>query len=264
MLTRSFVPDSDVVSFEHLSRAKSPLLHLFCFPYAGGSADVYRSWQRWLPEQVDICLVHLPGRGKYMGEPSFTRLSDLVNAIANGLPRETNAPYALYGHSMGALISFELGRELFRRHDTGPEHVFVSGCRAPQWPINEPAIFNLPHDQFIAELKRLNGTPGEVLANPELIELFISPLRADFEMAETYEYRPGERLSCPITVYGALQDEHVPLESCRAWEEQTTGGFRMRTFKGDHFFIRNPRSEFMTVFPNDILSAVPASGVQEI
>jgi medium-chain acyl-[acyl-carrier-protein] hydrolase len=221
---------------------------------------MYRSWQRWFPEQIDVCLVHLPGRDQRIKEPAFTRLMLLVQAIADHMDRPTNVPYALYGHSMGALISFELGRELFRRHGAEPEHMFVSGRRAPQWPRNEPAIFNLPDDEFIAALKRLNGTPGEVLDNPELIELFINPLRADFESVETYEYRPGEKLSCPITVYGGLQDEHVPVESCRAWQEQTSAGCSVRMFKGGHFFVRNPGPDFVDAFRQDVVSTVPPSG----
>lgn len=225
---------------------------------------MYRSWQRWFPEQIDVCLVHLPGRGKRLSEPAFTRLILLVNAIADRMGCETHIPYALYGHSMGALISFELGRELFRRHHTGPEHLFVSGRRAPSWPHNEPTTFNLPHDEFIEKIRELKGTPRDILDNPELMELFMGLLRADFQAVETYEYSAGERVSCPITVYGGLQDENVPVESCRAWQEQTSANFKVRMFTGDHFFIRNPTPEFISAFRSDVLGAVPASRVQEL
>src|SRR5215469_5840268 len=122
--------------FEHLSRAQEPALRMFCFPYAGGSADVYRSWQRWFPEQLDVCLVHLPGRGRNIKQPAFTRLIPLVKEIVDRVDYEDGIPYVLYGHSMGALISFELSRELFRRR-SGPKHLFVSGRVAPQWPPDE-------------------------------------------------------------------------------------------------------------------------------
>jgi medium-chain acyl-[acyl-carrier-protein] hydrolase len=250
--------------FEHLSRAAVPSLRLFCFPYAGGSAEVYRRWQRWFPEQIDVCLVHLPGRGKRLRERPFTRLIPLVNAIADNMGYETHIPYALYGHSMGALITFELGRELLRRNHTGPEHLFVSGRHAPSWPKNEPTTFNLPHDEFIEKIRELNGTPRDVLDNAELMELFIDLLRADFQAVETYEYRAGEQVSCPITVYGGLQDKDVPVESCRAWQEQTSANSKVRMFTGDHFFIRNPAPEFIGAFRSDVLGAVPASRVQEL
>jgi medium-chain acyl-[acyl-carrier-protein] hydrolase len=241
--------------FECLSRSKAPRLRVFCFPHAGGSADLYRSWQRWFPEQLDLCLVHLPGRGKNMDTRAFSQLVPLVAEILDHISLLTDIPYALYGHSMGALISFELARELSRRQRNGPKHLFVSGCRAPQYPRDEPITFNLPHDAFIAELKKLNGTPEEVLANSELMELFIDVLRADFEAVETYKYQPGGPLSCPITVYGGIEDEHVPVEACRQWQEQTSATCKVRMFSGNHFFVRNAGPEFINVFRTDLLSA---------
>lgn len=240
--------------FQHLSQSKSPVLRVFCFPYAGASAEVYRNWQRLFPFHIDLCLVHLPGRGRRLKERPFTRIAPLVQVIAEHIQHETNIPYALYGHSMGALISFELARELFRSHNRGPEHLFVSGRHAPQWPRDEPITFNLPHDEFISELQRLEGTPAEVLNNPELLEVFEGLLRADFEAVETYEYRPGKPLPCPITVYGGLQDKHVPGESCRAWQEQTLASCKVRMFPGGHFFIRDQQPDFVNVFRNDVLS----------
>ena len=250
--------------FERLSRGQRPSLRLFCFPHAGGSSESYRSWQRWFPEQIDLCLVHLPGRGKRLREQAFTQTAPLVKAIADRILPEIDIPYALYGHSMGATIAFELTRELFQRQYTPPQHLFVSGRRAPQCPRTEPITFNLPHNEFIAELRRLNGTPRELLENPELLELFMDLLRADFELVDTYEYHPAERLSCPITVYGGLHDKEVSSENCNAWKEQTSASFNMRMVSGDHFFIRNPVQDFVTAFRSDVLSAVPAPRTQEI
>jgi medium-chain acyl-[acyl-carrier-protein] hydrolase len=255
--------ESGSLWFKHLSPAKAPSFRLFCFPYAGGSADVYGRWQRWFPEQIDICLVHLPGRGNRLREPAFTRLVPLVNAIADSIIGEIDVRYALYGHSMGALISFELARELFRRQVSGPAHVLVSGRCAPQLPRSGKTTFNLPDDEFIAHLKSLNGTPPQVFDDPELMDLFLSPLRADFEAVQTYQYTLGERLTCPITVYGGLQD-NVRVACYRAWKEQTSAACKLRMFKGDHFFIRNPGPDLMAAFRNDVLSAVPGSLVREI
>lgn len=252
------VVESDMLWFEHLSRSKAPALRLFCFPYAGGSAEIYRNWQQWFPQEIDLCLVHLPGRGKRMGEKAFTQAIPLVHAIADHISREINIPYALYGHSMGALISFELGWELFRRHGSGPQHLLVSGRSAPQWPRTQPRTFHLPYDEFLVELERLNGTPREVLANPELMKLFLGVLRADFETVETYEYLPKDRLAWPITVYAGMDDQHVSVESCQAWREQTTSACKIRMLPGDHFFIRNPRLEFASAFRSDVLSAAYA------
>jgi medium-chain acyl-[acyl-carrier-protein] hydrolase len=247
-----------------LSRTKTPSLRVFCIPYAGGSADIYRAWQRWFPEQIDICLVHLPGRGTRVREEPFTQLTPLVKSIAAHIGGEIKVPYVLYGHSMGALLSFELARELLSRHRNAPAHIFVSGCRAPQWPKTGPPTFNLPHDKFIGELKRLNGTPKMVLDDPELMEVFLEILRADFEVVDTYKYCTGERFSCPITVYGGLQDERISVESCHAWQEQTSASCKVQMFEGDHFFIRDPRSEFGRAFRNDIMRAFSVLRLQEI
>ncbi|HEX7288897.1 MAG TPA: alpha/beta fold hydrolase [Candidatus Angelobacter sp.] len=245
--------------FERLSPSRAPRFRFFCFPYAGGSADVYRNWQQWFPEQLDICLVHLPGRGKNMGKRAFSSLVPLVAEIADHITLLTDIPYALYGHSMGALISFELARELSRRQEKGPERLFVSGCRAPQCPIDEPFLFKLPGNAFLDALKKLNGTPKEVFENPELMELVIDLLRADFEVVETYQYRPEQPLSCPIIVYGGTEDGHVPAEACHQWQKQTTASCTVRMFPGDHFFVRNAGLEFGNAFRRDVLSAVSST-----
>ncbi|HEY6253186.1 MAG TPA: alpha/beta fold hydrolase [Candidatus Angelobacter sp.] len=226
---------------------------MYCFPYAGGSAQVFRSWQRHFPAQVDVCPVQLPGRGKRISEPPFTNVKSLVQAIADGIFDGSPDPFIFFGHSMGALISFELARELRRRGSIGPRQLFLSGRRGPTVPQREAPTFNLPHDEFIAELKRLKGTPPELLNVPEAAELFFPLLRADFEVVDTYMYENEEPLSCPITVYGGLQDEFVTREDLREWEKQTCVTYKERMFSGDHFFIHDPKSEFLNVLLTDVV-----------
>lgn len=238
--------------FERLATTGAPLLRLFCFPYAGGNAQVFREWQRYFAPQIEVCLVHLPGRGRRMGEPPFTRLQPLVQAVADVILPEIDGKFAFYGHSMGAMISFELARELRRRNLSLPVHLFVSGRRAPSVPEPEPPIFHLPLQEFIAEIKRLNGTPDEFFENLELQELFLPLLRADFEIVDTYEYLPDAPLPCSITVYGGEQDEHVPAESLTAWEGQTSAKYQLRMLPGDHFFTDNHKMEFIRVFSPDL------------
>jgi len=245
---------------EHLGKGGKAALQLFCFPYAGGSADVYRSWQRSLAPDCDLCLVHLPGRGRNIREQAFTSLGPLVQVLANCIREEAaGQPYALYGHSMGALIAFELARVLSQRGIRGPEHVFVSGRSASDWPRKSQPIFGLPQDEFISALRKLNGTQPEVLDDPAVFSLFVNVMRADFELADTYQFCPREPLACPITAYGGLDDEHVPVESCYAWRKHTVATCRVRMFAGNHFFIRNPGSEFINALRNDVLSAVPTA-----
>lgn len=245
-------PATRSVWFENLSQRRSASLRLFCFPYAGGSTQAFWSWRRHVPPEADLCLVHLPGRGKRFRERPFKNLKRLVNMIANQLAGDLRQPFAFYGHSMGAVICFELARKLRRQYRLEPAHLFLSGRRAPHVSPRERTIFNLPHDEFVAQIVKLNGTPHELLENSAAAELFLPLLRADLEMVETHEYRPSERLSCPISIYGGSQDTDVLLADLHAWREHTSGAFKVRLFPGDHFFIHSANAEFLQVFRDDI------------
>jgi medium-chain acyl-[acyl-carrier-protein] hydrolase len=138
---------------------------------------------------------------------------------------------------MGAIISFELARHLRREHGCDPLHLFVSGRQAPQIPDMQPRIYDLPEAEFLVELRRLNGTPAEILEHPELIQLVLPLLRSDFELVQTYTYSDDYPLNCPITVFGGLQDKEVSREQLEAWRKQTTGSLSLQTLPGDHFFL---------------------------
>lgn len=210
---------------------------LFCFPYAGGAAFVYRDWSKHLPPNIEVCPVQLPGRGSRMREPFFRRIEPLVESAAEALLPYLDRPFSFFGHSMGALISFELARLLRRKHKLHVSKLLLSGRGAPHLPDHEPTTYNLPEPEFIAELRRLKGTPQEVLAHPELMDLMSPILRADFEICQTYEYVPEPPLECPITALGGLQDEEVTHRQLDAWREHTTSTFSLRMFPGDHFFL---------------------------
>ena len=151
-------------------------------------------------------------------------------------------PFAFFGHSMGALVGFELARKLMRDHNLSPVHLFVSGCSAPQMRPEHPVTYNLPDEELIEDLRRLEGTPGEVLEHPELLRLMLPLIRADFSVCQTYTYEDGARLGCPITAYTGIEDRDVTRQSVEAWGEQTTGRFVMRTFPGGHFFLNTSES----------------------
>ena len=156
--------------------------------------------------------------------------------LADAMIPELPPAFAFWGHSMGALISFELARELRRRDQPGPLALFLSGRGAPHIPDPDPPISNLPEPEFV-ELRRLNGTPRELLDSPELKEFFLPTIRADFELVETYEYEAEAPLNCPICAYGGLQDTDVPTSDLKEWQKQTSGAFNLRMFPGDHFYI---------------------------
>ncbi len=221
---------------------------------------MFRRWQRQFPFQVDLVTVHLPGRGRRITEPFATEFSPLVRTLAGLIAEEVQVapgirvPFAFYGHSMGAGIAFELARELWRRYTIEPAHLFVSGRRAPQWPHEDAGLRNLSHDEFLETVRRLNGTPKELLENPEWTEVFLPLLRSDFALIETYKYSSERPLSCAITAYCGTEDHGTPLESVRAWKEQTTSKFTLHEVPGDHFFIHRP--SFPRLLSRDLLALV--------
>ena len=172
-------------------------------------------------------------------------MPSLVSALADAIIPELEKPFLFFGYSMGALISFELARELRRRLGIEPLQLLVAGRRAPQLPPETLAAYDAPEGQFLEEIRRLNGTPEELLNNAEIMGFLLPLLRADFELVATYEYGPEPSLTCPITAYGGLQDEGVPVQDLCAWRTQTAGGFTTRMFPGDHFFAKQPSREFL-------------------
>ena len=215
-----------------------PRLRLFCFPYAGGGSSIFRLWSNGLPADVEVCPVYLPGRESRLNEAAFTQISPLVQTVAQVLHPHLNTPFAFFGHSMGALISFELARYLRRSHHRLPTHLFVSSHRAPQLPRLEPDTYNLPEPAFIDAVYRLGGTPQEVLQHEELVQMLLPTLRADFTLCETYLYSKEEPLTCPITAFGGEQDHTVSAQQLSAWREQTQSAFTLHMLPGDHFFLQ--------------------------
>jgi medium-chain acyl-[acyl-carrier-protein] hydrolase len=225
---------------------------MFCFPYAGGGASVYRGWGGLLPGDVEVCPVQLPGRESRLRDEPFDRPEPLIQAIADVLQPHLALPFIFFGHSMGAMISFELSRELRRRGQTLPLHIFVSGRRAPQSPPREEPIHQLPDEEFYDKLRELNGTPEEVLQHAELMRLLTPILRADFAVNETYVYQPEEPFDFGISSFGGLADEEVLRDDVAAWREQTRGRFRMRMLPGDHFFINSNRDLILEAVARDL------------
>jgi medium-chain acyl-[acyl-carrier-protein] hydrolase len=227
-------------------------LRLFCLPYAGGSALIYRSWPHKLPPGVEVYAVQLPGRGHRMKESPFLSVTSLVAALAEALRPHLDKPFAFFGHSMGALSSFELARHLRRHEGLAPEHLFVSGRSAPQFGKRGEILYNLPDDELVEHLRRLNGTPREVLEHPELMELMLPLLRADFSVCDTYTYTDEPPLDCPITAFGGLGDVNVPRADLESWAAQTSGPFSLRMLPGDHFFLHENEATLLHVLAREL------------
>jgi medium-chain acyl-[acyl-carrier-protein] hydrolase len=217
-------------------------INVFCFPFAGGAASVYRNWGNLLPPTIQIIPVELPGRGGRLHEPPFVDLPALIAVLADAIQPLLGSPFALFGHSMGALLAFELTRELSRVYAREPELLVVSGCRAPQVPDDFPVIYNLPQSEFIKALNQLDGTPKEILEHAELMDLVLPLLRTDFQLVQTHKYIAGPRLRCPITAYGGLQDSHSTCDVILPWRELTSSRFTLHLLPGGHFLPRSSQT----------------------
>lgn len=231
-------------------------LRLFCFPYAGGSGTIFRPWGKALPGEVDVCGIQLPGRGVRAREPHLRDMRVLVPALAEAILPLCDRPFAFFGHSLGALVAFEVARHLRRETRLEPLLLIASGRRAPQIPSTEAPIHDLPHDAFVAELTRLNGTPDEVLRNQELMEILLPTLRADFQLADTYRFVDDRPLTGRVTVYGGADDADDTRDKLEAWRETTTGPFTLRMFPGGHFFIHTAEPLLLRILFADIERAM--------
>ncbi|MFC4545045.1 thioesterase II family protein [Paenactinomyces guangxiensis] len=234
-------------------RRTSASLRLFCFPYGGGNPAVYLNWQNYMPEEIEIFPIQLPGRGIRFKEPSYTKLEPLIRDMAESLVPFFSEPFAFFGHSMGALISFELARDLQKRYQLQPHHLFVSGYHAPHLPDPNPPIHHLPDNEFIEELSKLNGMPRELLQNKDYFKVFLPSLRADCTVCEQYVYRPGHPLDCSITAFGGHQDPETDFDQLRAWQDQTKSAFDIHMFDGDHFFIHSEEKSLIKIILKKLL-----------
>jgi medium-chain acyl-[acyl-carrier-protein] hydrolase len=234
-------------------------LRLFCFPYAGGAAQIYREWSGGLPSNVEVCPIQFPGRGSRMREAPYTKLLNLVESLSPAIVPSLDRPFAFFGHSMGATIAYELSRLLSKQHGLEPAHLFVSGRAAPHIPDDRPHNYNLPEPEFIAEVRRLNGTPAEVLEHPELMQILIPLLRADFELVQTHKYTEGPPLSCSITAFGGLRDQHVSPEDIEGWRQHTTGSFSVRMLPGDHFFVTTSQKLLQRIIAQELYKVIEAT-----
>ncbi|NUO78888.1 thioesterase [candidate division KSB1 bacterium] len=221
-------------------------VRLFCFPHAGGGAFEYRAWSPLMPHDVELCAVQLPGRETRLQEPPFTRLLDLTKTLAEVLAPRLDKPFAFFGHSLGALVGFELARELRRKDYPAPIHFFASGARAPQLPDPDPPVHHLRDREMMDEInRRYRAIPREILESAEMLELLLPALRADFTINDTYAYTHEPPFDFPITCCGGIADDNTSLEHLQAWRLHTRNAFALKMFSGGHFFIRTARAPLL-------------------
>jgi medium-chain acyl-[acyl-carrier-protein] hydrolase len=233
-------------------------LRLVCFPYAGAGASVFRTWPSSLPGHVEVLAVELPGRESRFTEPPFDQLGPLVTAVTDAVAGELSDRFAIFGHSMGALLGFSFAHELRRRLRREPVHLFVSGRRAPQLPDLLP-MHQLSKRDLLDRLRLLGGVPDAVLQETKLMEIFLPILRADIAVSEAGDMAPDAPLGCPITALGGVADPRANMDELRAWSVQTTAPFDCEMFPGGHFFIQSARDAVLDSLSRRLagIAAVP-------
>ncbi|MFC8452053.1 thioesterase II family protein [Kitasatospora sp. NPDC057223] len=211
-------------------------LRLFCFHSAGGGPSMYRDWPARLPADIEVVAVQLPGRETSIGEPWLTDYQEVVDQLHAALRPQLDRPYALFGHSMGALLAYGVALAALRCGDRPPGRLLVSGSAGPGAEPSRPDRADWPDAELVEDLRSMGGTPEEVLASRELLDLILPALRADYAVCRSFRHPDEALLDCPVSVLGGLEDS-VSLDGLHRWSGTTRAATSVRTFPGGHFFL---------------------------
>ncbi|OJH34841.1 thioesterase II family protein [Cystobacter ferrugineus] len=233
-----------------------PRLRLFCFPYAGGDANIFRDWAAAMPEGVEVLGVQYPGRGTNLALPPISDCDEMASQLLAVMTPLLGINFAFFGHSNGALISFEVARRLHDELKGRMRHHFLSAKSAPHYPNNRSKISGLNDEDFLRAIRKMGGTPQEVLDDARLMQILLPRLRADFALGETYVFRPGPTLTCDVSILRGESDHLVDGEFVQRWSELTTGGASQYAIDGGHFFLNSHKSQVVALVRAALLECV--------
>lgn len=231
-------------------------LRVFCFPFAGGGASVYNGWGAALPAGVELVSVQLPGRERRIMEKPFRQIPPLLDALEPALAPLLDKPFVFFGYSMGTRVALALTQRWQSRGAPLPLGMVVAAAGAPHRA--RESRDELDDAAFIELLRKYEGTPAEVFAHKELLEMVMPMLRADFSIADSV--LPALPVRCPITAFGSHTDSHVPMPELERWSELTTSDFRARHFPGTHFFLRTAREQLLAALREELVRWCPEVG----
>jgi medium-chain acyl-[acyl-carrier-protein] hydrolase len=214
---------------------------LFVFPFAGGIAASFLGWQALLGPAVELHVAQLPARGSRLFEPPLTDMDELVSRLAGAVADLADRPFGFFGHSLGALLAFEVARALRRAGSAGPRALWLCGAEGPQTRVVRRELHRLPDAALVEELRTFGATPAELLADPEMMELLLPGIRADFTLAERYTYTPEPPLDVPIHVLLGDRDGFVDIARAEGWARESTRRLSLQVFPGGHFFVEAHR-----------------------
>jgi surfactin synthase thioesterase subunit len=220
-------------------------VRLVCFPHAGGTAAFFGPWQRHSPAGVEVQVVQYPGRADRIREMPIDDAASLAAQLADAVAMLADQPLAFFGHSMGGVLAYETAR-ILSRHGLAPCHLMVSASPPPgHRDPDGKELSALDDERLVAALGRLGGSDARLLAMPELLELILPAVRADFRLVERYVQQPGPLLQCPLTAYSGSDDRIAPPELMAAWSTTTSGPFTTRTFAGGHFYLQEHATDVL-------------------
>jgi medium-chain acyl-[acyl-carrier-protein] hydrolase len=223
---------------------------LYLFPYAGGSAAVFRNWANYFDDSYDLVGIQLPGRGSRLLEPAETDYRVLVRDISDALLADRrHVRFAIYGHSMGALLAHHVALELLRRGASQPDCLFLSGCKAPHLARRRLQVAGMSNADFLDELRRLEGTPPALLDNTELMQLLLPTIKADFMLLERWyddlAATPCPELALPICAMSGRRDSHCSRADVDGWREHSHGPLESLEYSGGHFFLQSQEAKLV-------------------
>jgi surfactin synthase thioesterase subunit len=245
-------PSTDLGTWvRRYDEAPGDTVQLICFPHAGGSASFFFPVAKALSPSVDVCAVQYPGRQDRRSEPNIDDLQDLADAIFPVVRPLADRPLAFFGHSMGAILAYEVALRLEKDGAPPLVRLYASGRRAPS-RYREEAVHKKGEAAIIAELRALSGTNADLLGDPDALEMILPAVKADYKAVETYEHTPGQSLTCPVMALIGDSDPRVTADEAKAWSEHSTGSFDMRTFPGGHFYLVDEAPQILKLISEDL------------
>jgi surfactin synthase thioesterase subunit len=240
-------------------------VRLVCFPWAGGGASVYKRFAAYLPGTIEMLAVQYPGREERFSETRLVRMEHIVRAVIEDVIAIFDRPLVFLGHSMGALVAYEVAQAIKTRLGREPRMLIASGAGSPDTQASYGrCASNASDEEFISDIRRLGGTPRAILDNPQMMRALLPLLRADYAVLDTYVSRSGSPLACEIMACCGDQDPSVSNATLTAWRNFTTGPFRKHWFRGDHFYLSSAPEQLAAglrewIEPDASCRPVPAS-----
>jgi medium-chain acyl-[acyl-carrier-protein] hydrolase len=239
--------------FKKLKASENCKMRLFCFPHAGGSAEAFKHWGKYLPEWIELYSTQLPGRGSRLEEPLTDKMDFIIDQLVNNIYHLLAKPFIFLGHSLGGSIAFELAKKLRKLNYGLPFHLFIVGREGPRIPPDSPK-HNVSNKELIDYLRLQSGTHNDIFNNEDLLELLLPIVRCDLKLADTYfkYYKKEEPLPCPITVFWGTSEVELNEDKVGDWGEEANNNFDVVQFQGHHFFLHEQTSKIIEKLLDDI------------